>query len=121
MHINLEATDKHSVQAYTEKEIKVNSLIYTHSLIISKQEVISNWPISSIRELNEDTLKPLLHSHPKIIIIGHQQIGQFAPELIRLDLGKHRIGFETMSIGAACRTFNVLLGEQREVVIGLIL
>jgi uncharacterized protein len=121
MHIHLEAADDHSIQAYNEKEIRVSSIDYQHSLILSREKIISDWPIEGILELNEDLLKPLLDCQPKIILIGHNQVGQFPPMEIRARLAKAGIGLETMSIGAACRTFNVLLNEGREVVLGVIL
>lgn len=79
------------------------------------------WPIKSISELNLDLIDLLVAQKPEIIIIGHQDSGKFAPALIREFPGKKRIGFECMSIGAACRTCNVLLDELREVVLGIIL
>lgn len=120
MHINLETTDKHTIQAYSDDEIKVDSTVYRSSLIISSHEIIQDWSIANIHQLNEEFLEPLLRYQPNIIIIGHKQQGQFAPFDIMHTLSKQRIGLECMSIGAACRTFNVLLSEQRDVVLGLI-
>ena len=121
MHINLEATDKHSIQAYSDNEIKVDSKIYQTNLIISSHEIITDWPIETIKQLNEELLEPLLRFGPTIIIIGHKLQGQFAPIQIMQSLSKQRIGLESMSIGAACRTYNVLLSEQRDVVLGVIM
>jgi uncharacterized protein len=121
MHINLEAADIHSIQSYSDREIQVNSQTYQNSLIISNQAIITDWPVTSIQQLKEENLEPLLRSIPKIIIIGHQQAGQFASPSVMAELAQRRIGLEVMSIGAACRTFNILLNEHREVVIGIIL
>lgn len=121
MQINLEATDAHSIQAYSDNEIKVNSIIYQKSLIISSRELITDWSIDSILQLDDASLEPLLRYSPNIIVIGHKQQGKFPPPTILETLSKKRIGLECMSIGAACRTFNVLLSELREVVIGIIL
>lgn len=120
MHINLESTDSHSIQAYSDEVIRVNSVDYSKSLIISSHEIISDWPIRSIQQLDAQLLEPLLLSKAKVIIIGHQQLGLQVPPAIMQTLVEHRIGLEVMSIGAACRTFNVLLHEKREVVIGII-
>ena len=76
--------------------------------------------MKTIKELNEKSLEPLLTLEPVIIIIGHQQPGIYVPMSVMQYLSKQRIGIECMSIGAACRTFNVLLNEQRNVVIGVI-
>ena len=121
MHINLEATDQHSIQAYSDNEIKIGSIVYQSNLIVSSHEIISDWSIQTIQQLNDDLLEPLLRYRPTIVIIGHRRQGQFAPIDIMQKLSKQGIGLETMSIGAACRTFNVLLSEQRDVVLGLIL
>jgi uncharacterized protein len=121
MHINLESEDKHSIHAYSDEAIQVNGILYQSSLIISRNEIINPWPISSILQLNETLLEPLLRYKPKTILIGHKSLNQFAPPSIMQALAKDRIGLEQMSIGAACRTFNVMLSERRDVVIGIIL
>ncbi|KTD23455.1 Protein of uncharacterised function (DUF498/DUF598) [Legionella lansingensis] len=121
MHINLEANDKYSIQAYSEREIQIDSVAYQSSLIISSQEIIKDWPIRAVNELDEESVWPLLRYQPKIIIIGHEKQGHFPSSLIIQTLAKRGVGLESMSIGAACRTFNVLLNEQREVVLGIIL
>jgi len=121
MHINLESTDNHSIQAYSFDAIRVNSVDYHKSLIVSSHEIISDWPIQSIQQLDAQLLKPLLLSKTKVIILGHQQLGVAVPPAILQTLVSQGIGLEVMSIGAACRTFNVLLHEKREVAIGIIM
>lgn len=120
MHINLEAADNNAVQAYTEHQIQINSIIYERSLIVSKEEIISDLTILSIQEINEHYLQQIMSFHPEVIIIGHEQSGKFPPMSIISQLSQQRIGIECMSIGAACRTYNVLLSEERAVVAGFI-
>lgn len=120
MHINLEARDNHSIEAYSDTEIKVNSIGYQQSLIVSSHEIISPWLIDTINNLAETRLQDLLKHHPEIILIGHKDPGHFAPRNTLDELSKQRIALESMSIGAACRTFNVLLNEGRAVVLGII-
>ncbi|HHW3766713.1 TPA: Mth938-like domain-containing protein, partial [Legionella pneumophila] len=38
MNINLETAEQHAVQAYSDKKIQINSIIYESSLIVSKKE-----------------------------------------------------------------------------------
>ncbi len=120
MHINLEATDKYSIEAYSDTAVQVNSLVYQTNLIVSSHGIISDWAIANILHLDENSLAPLLQYNPTIIILGHKQQGEFPPLAIRQKLAKEHIGLECMSIGAACRTYNVLLSELREVVVGII-
>ncbi|MFI4919616.1 MAG: Mth938-like domain-containing protein [Legionellales bacterium] len=120
MHINLEATDQHEIQAYSANEIQINSIIYAGSLIVSREEITKDLLIKNIRDIDEDYLNLLLKSKPELIIIGHEQTGVFPPIEMISALSQQRIGIECMSIGAACRTFNVLLSEHRNVVAGFI-
>jgi len=120
MHIQLEAPDKHAIRSYSDAEITVDSIAYQQSVIIGKDTIISEWPVHSIQELNEKNLAPILELEPEVIILGHQQPGVYIPVLVMQYLSKQRIGIECMSIGAASRTFNVLLSEQRNVVAAII-
>lgn len=121
MHLNLEKPDKHAIQSYGISEIKINDIVYKQSIVVCRQQILTEWPIKSISELNLEGIDLLVAQKPEIIIIGHQDSGKFAPASIREFLGQKHIGFECMSIGAACRTYNVLLDELREVVLGIIL
>ena len=121
MQINLENPDQHTIQSYGDSQITVNNTLYCDSLIISREIIISPWLIHSVQELTEATLQPIIELQPEVIIIGHNQTGAQVPMMLVQYLSKQRIGIECMSVGAACRTFNVLLGEQRAVVLGMVL
>ncbi|MDX1838285.1 hypothetical protein DIZ81_10275 [Legionella taurinensis] len=121
MQINLEAHDPYAVEAYSDTAIQINATLYTQSLVVSTHELISEWPVRRIEELSDNTLASLLKHQPEIILIGHGVTGQFAPPAIYQQLTAQRMALECMSIGAACRTYNVLLSEGRRVVLGIIL
>ena len=121
MHIQLESHETHTIQSYSETEITINHTPYQTSFIINHNTLITPWPITHVTELNQTLLEPLHALAPEIIIFGTR-----APhELLQLDviqnLHTQHIGVECMSLGAACRTFNLLLGEQRAVALGIIL
>ena len=120
MHIHSETAEKHTVQAYSDNQIQINSILYKGSLIVSKEKIISDLPIKNIQEMDEGYLKLFLEFKPEVIIIGHGESGAFPPMSIMSQLSQLRIGIECMSIGAACRTYNVLLSEHRSVVAGFI-
>lgn len=120
MQINLEATDTNSVQSYSQNKIQINSICYDKSLIVSRQEIISDLAIKSILDMDQAVIDLILKLKPEVVLIGHEQAGKFPPMQLINELGKLRIGIECMSIGAAARTFNVLLSEHRNVVSGFI-
>ena len=121
MHIQLEANDNNTIRSYSNTAIKVGETIHESSVIISRDAIITPWTVHTVQELTDDNFKPIIELEPEIIIIGHQQSLSTVPMLIMQSLSKQRIGLECMSIGAACRTFNVLLSEKRKVVVGIIL
>jgi uncharacterized protein len=120
MQINLEAAEEHAVQAYDHHQIQINSILYQHSLIVSKDKIITDLSIKTLDEINEDFADLCLELKPELIIIGHQDLGQFPQAKIMAYLSQKQIGIECMSLGAACRTYNLLLSEFRSVVAGFI-
>ena len=120
MHINLEKHAPHSVQSYSDTQVTVNHIDYQRSLIINKNTLIPDWNINKNDLLDTTHLQPLLDLKPELILIGHNVPRLTLPPALLEHLFKHRIGIECMPLGAACRTFNVLLNEERAVVFGII-
>ncbi len=120
MEIQLESIEPHTIRSYSDQIILVAQTTLEQSCILSKESIETNWPIRRIDELNENHLAALLRHKPDVILIGHTG-GPKALPLFASELSQQKIGIECMSIGAACRTFNVLLSEQRAVVLGIIL
>ncbi|MFC3907684.1 Mth938-like domain-containing protein [Legionella dresdenensis] len=120
MHIHLESVEKNAVQAYSENEVKIDSIIYTRNFFVSASAIDENWQAEHISALDEQAIAPLLAQQPEIIILGHKEAGKFPPMQTIQHLANQRIGIECMSIGAACRTFNVLLSENRKVILGIL-
>ncbi|MFZ4076667.1 MAG: Mth938-like domain-containing protein [Legionellaceae bacterium] len=120
MQIHLEQSNRHTIQSYTETAVIVDHVTYEQSLIVSQNEILNAWDVKSLLDLNTITLQPILDLKPDFIIIGHSKPSLHLHPKIMQDVINRRIGIECMTIGAACRTFNVLLNEGRAVVLGLI-
>ncbi|KTD68129.1 MULTISPECIES: Mth938-like domain-containing protein [Legionella] len=120
MNINLESAEQHAVQAYSDNKIQINSIVYERSLIVSKTEIISDLSIKNIEEIDAHYMNLLTQFKPEIIIIGHEHTGKLLPLSILRQLTQQGIGIECMSVGSACRTYNVLLSEHRAVIAGFI-
>jgi uncharacterized protein len=116
MHIHLEAEERHLVQGYSNKNIQINSIIYDSSLMVSKEEIITNLAIHKIDDIKEQHVVCLLKLKPDLILIGYEGRDNFLSMALMTQFSPYGIGLEFMSIGAACRTHNVLLSEHRAVV-----
>lgn len=120
MDINLEKGERHSIQSYDKSQITVNQIQYDRNTIISRDQITSNWHIEAQGALTEQDLLPLLDLNPEVILIGYDKKHILITPPLLNELSKRRIGIECMSIGAACRTFNILLNESRRAVLGII-
>ena len=120
MQIHLEKPNQHTIQSYSNTHVVVDNTPYANSIIITPTQIINPWSIKSLAYLNETTLAPLLDLKPDLILIGHKNTSLYLKPALMHHITQHKIGIECMSIGAACRTFNVLLSEGRGVVLGVI-
>jgi uncharacterized protein len=110
-----------TITGYGIGYIEVNSKVYPHALIVQPEGEISPWPVSAFADLSSDNLASLCVFKPELIIIGTGKKQQFLkPELIK-PIIQAKIGFEMMDSQAACRTYNILMNEGRQVLAAIIL
>jgi uncharacterized protein len=111
----------YQIHAYKPGQIQVNDMTLTQSLIISATQLITDWPPQVLAELTETHLQAVLPLAPTILLIGTGARLQFPAMAIYGNLLNHGIGVEVMDTSAACRTFNALSAEGRNVVAALLL
>jgi uncharacterized protein len=109
-----------TVRRYSADELVIGASSYRRSCIISPSQV-SEWDVSSLQQLTPAALAPFLALKPQVILLGAAEPSPRAPAAVRRALEQRGIALETMALGAACRTYNVLATEGRAVVAGLIL
>jgi len=119
MHISREETLTHTIQAYGENQLKINAITYDNSLIVSADSIISPWALSA-HTLDLPDIESLLTLKPEVILVGHHKQRMPLTAAATQALVDAQIGIEIMSTGAACRTFNLLLQENRRVVLGVV-
>lgn len=109
-----------TIRAYSSSEIIVAERRITGSVVIAP-DAIQPWPPASLDDLETIHFETLLAMKPEVVVIGTGETLAFpAPELAAV-IQTRGIGLEVMATDAACRTFNILLSENRRVVAGLIL
>ena len=77
--------------------------------------------MSAWAELGDESFEPIAKISPQICIFGSGERLQFAPPALLKNLLAARIGLETMGNAAACRTYNVLAAEGRDVSLAVLL
>jgi uncharacterized protein len=115
------AEGRNTFTGYGPGYVEVNGRRHGASLVVSGDQLITDWPATSVDTLTADHLATLITLAPEIILLGTGPRFQF-PEPARLAaLYQAGIGVEAMDTPAACRTYNILLGEGRHVVAALLL
>lgn len=110
----------YQIRAFEPGRIQINEIIFTHNLIITPTDLITDWHPTTA-PLEETDFDFFLTFKPDILLIGTGQKLIFPPIKIYGHLINLGIGIEFMNTSAACRTYNALTAENRHVAAGLIL
>ncbi len=109
-----------AITGYGDGYVEINKTPYEHAVLLSSDGAISRWPVAAFEELNPSHFAQMIDLKPELILIGTGKRQQFPkPELLK-DLINAKIGFEIMNSQAACRTYNILVGEGRKVMLALL-
>jgi len=101
--------------------IRVGDRQISRSVILSASDLVDDWPVNDPAALSLESLAPALELAPGILVLGTGERARFPEAALFAALGQRGIGLEVMDTAAACRTYNVLVGEDRPVVAALIL
>lgn len=108
------------VRRYGPGEIWVDDQCVRGACILSPRRLITGWEATDIATLTRTLLQPALDLQPRILLIGAARDVTRPPAALRREIEALGIALECMELGAACRTYNVLSQEGREVVAGLL-
>lgn len=100
--------------------VRIGSETIPAGLIVTPRELIRDWGPAAGAPLEESHLKPLLDLGPELILLGTGARQCFPGVAIMAAISSRGIGFEAMDSAAACRTYNVLVHEERRVVLALL-
>lgn len=107
------------VRSYGSGIIMIGSTQITRPCVVSVRSLLLDWTATSVAGLTCAQLEPLLAMQASIVILGAGQVQEFPDAAIRKLCRSKGIALESMNLGAACRTYNILAGEERAVVAGL--
>lgn len=109
------------IEAYGDGGFRVSGRRMEGSLLVLPDEVAA-WPAESLLSLNEEALQPVVDRAERIevLLLGCGTSIAFLKADLRAALKVHGITVDLMDTGAACRTYNVLMSENRKVAAALI-
>ena len=121
MELTLERPGDHLfIRSVSDDGIRIGEDTHRGPLIVSADELVTDWPVRSVEDLDEALLDLILDLGPEVVLIGTGEQQHFLPPPLMMHFYSRQVGVEIMDTRAACRTFNVLVSESRNVVAALI-
>jgi uncharacterized protein len=122
MKFTLESSSRvNLVRAYSRAELRIGEELVRSSCIVSADRLITDWPPARFDALRLEHLQAIFELEPEVVLLGTGERQRFPPADIRAAFAARRVGLEVMDLGAACRTYNILVQEERHAVAALFL
>ncbi|MDB5880125.1 MAG: hypothetical protein JWP43_3 [Ramlibacter sp.] len=121
MKLQPDQSDVQSISGYGPGWVGVNGEKITSSVIISSRGERLAWPAARFEDLGAEHFAQLAAVQAEIVIFGSGARIRFPQAAWLQPLIARRIGVETMDTAAACRTYNILAQEGRDVAVALLL
>jgi len=121
MKFQPDRSDVQTITAYGPGWLQVDTDRIAHSVIVGARGQRIAWECSRFEDLTPAHFTQLAEIDAEVVIFGSGQRNRFPPPAWLQPLMARRIGLETMDTLAACRTYNILAGEGRNVIAALLL
>lgn len=116
-----EVSEYNQIHTYGDDHVVIRRLNQLERIesnfILTRDQCITNWPVTDTINLSPQQLTELQRLDPEVILFATGS--GLCIELLKISqhLAQSQIGCEFMALGAACRTFNLLVSEQRKVLL----
>lgn len=112
--------DVNVIHSYAPGAARVGQEVLKGSLLLTASRLIHPWDYRAVSRLDRSAARSVLELEPELVLVGCGSELEFPPGEFVGTLINAGVGHETMVSDAACRTYNVLVTEQRAVVLILI-
>ena len=106
---------------YADDHVMVNKVRFDTSLVVMAEEVRTDWNIQSFDALSEAHFEYFLALKPEVLLLGTGMRQRFPHPRLYRALTDAGIGVECMDTPAACRTYNILVAEDRKVIAAILI
>ena len=109
------------ITSYGVGFVAINGNRHERSIVVMPERLIDAWPAASFEVLSAAALEPLAALGCEVLLLGTGARIRFPRAEVLRPLVEAAIGVEVMDTAAACRTYNILVAEDRKVAAALIL
>lgn len=122
MKLHTSSTEKYqTVTGYDQSGVEINAKRYDYSVVVMPEVAPRAWNVASFDELTPAHFETIAADKPDVVILGTGERQRFVHPKLVASLSGQRIGVESMDSHAACRTYNILMGEGRKATLALII
>jgi len=114
MKFTLEERQAVTVRHVERGLLKIGTESVTENVVLFRNRIRPGWDAETVEALTEADFADLMAERPEIVILGTGWQPALPPRELVFAMARRGIGFETMDTPAACRTFNILLSEDRD-------
>ncbi len=114
-------TSRNLVTGYGAGYVAINHRRYESGLIVLPDRLVEPWGSGGFDGLSEADFEAVLAQEPAIVLLGTGAAQRFPRQQLLRPLIEAGIGWEVMDLAAACRTYNILMAEGRQVAAALLL
>ena len=108
-----------TITGYGEGYVMVNGERRSSSVVVLPDRV-EQWPAKSFDALSTEDFAFLGGLSAEIVLLGTGARQRFPPPQLTAELARAGVGLEVMDLQAACRTYNILVAEERKVAAALL-
>jgi uncharacterized protein len=120
--LHLESITNHKIfTGHGTGYVTVNGQIYKRPVVVMPEELRIDWTATDFARLNETHFEYFIALKPEVLLLGTGSKQHFAHPNLYRELIRARISIEFMDTPAACRTFNILVAEDRKVVAAVLI
>jgi uncharacterized protein len=122
MKLHSDSTQQYqTVTGYDASGVEINAQRFDYSLIVMPETAPRPWTVARFEDLQAVHFEQIALDAPDVVILGTGERQRFVHPRLIAALSSRHIGVESMDSQAACRTYNVLMGEGRKVTLALII
>jgi uncharacterized protein len=117
----IQSDNKNLITGYDLNWVEVNQVRHQSSLIVTPDQLLLEWSVKTIKDINENSFEAIKSLDIEIILLGTGNTQEHLEPRLLEYFSKKNIAIESMSNQSACRTYNILANEERKVILALML
>lgn len=115
-----ENNNSYVINAYSTGNFTIRGQLYEGSQLVTPTDAPLCWEAKSLKDVSIESFNDFTISELEMVLLGTGASLDFPEDAVIEWFSDQNIGLEIMDTAAACRTYNLLLAEERKVLAALL-